>query len=56
MGQDAVSLGSVRPCPVITLPVPLGSDVVSRRKESSSHRALLTFKLFFLEPDPSRRI
>lgn len=56
MGQDAVSLGSVCPCSIITLPVPLGSVVVSRRKGSSSHRALLTFKLFFLEPDPSRRI
>ena len=44
------------PCPVTTLPVPPGSDFVSRRKGSSSHRALLTFKLFFLGPDPSRRI
>lgn len=56
MGQDAVFLGSVHPCPFITLPVPPGSDFVSRRKGSSSHRALLTFKLFFLGPDPTRRI
>lgn len=53
--QGTVSLAHIH-VPSITLPVPPGSDFVSRRKGSSSHRALLTFKLFFLGPDPSRRI